>query len=332
MDLGLIHTGLLLFGAVIAWAVGGLSLYLAKSSPAWGDRRSLQLLCLGAPLLVVGVLGGAIGLMIARGCQLFTLVDTILSFLILAACGAILFVSLGSTAWRSWLARRLLSKIAVPSDDERTRRILNHLATRMGVPVPRLAVCDSEHPLACLTGVRKPMIVLSSWMLASMDDAELEAILAHELVHLRNHDNLIAWLAAWLKEGVFYLPTANHAWAQFQGDREVIADAETVRVTGKPMALASALVKVWEQGLSVAGQRPHVVASATAHFGGENHGAIEARVQRLLGSPSATLSGSPFSTLSLMAMSTGVILAVGALLPLYLMPSGAGTSCLLMAM
>lgn len=332
MTVGLIHTGLLFGSLLIAWLVGWASLALLRSSRAWGDRRSIQLLCLGAPLLVMGILGVATAVMIVRGCHLFTLPDTILSFLMLAAGGAILLVAFGSTVWRTLNARRLLGKIAEPWVDSRVQAILMHLAPRLGVPMPELARCDSEYPLACVTGLRKPTIVLSSWMLEHLDDGELEAVLAHELAHLRHHDNLIAWVTTWLKEGLFYLPTTRRAWAQIQADREVLSDSWAVRATGKPMALASALAKVWQQGLLVAQQRPPYSEGLVAGFSGETEVSLESRIQRLLDDRLASSSAPFFGPRTVLALVTAVLLAALALLPLYLMPSGTGTSCLLMAM
>lgn len=331
MGFGLVHTGLLLASLLIAWLAGWVALVLTRRARGWGDRRTFQLFCLGVPVLVVSALGAALVSMLVRGCSLFTPLDTTLSVLILSAGGAMLVVSMATTGWRSWAARRLLDQIAEPLVDARVEAILRGLAQKLDVAAPRLNACRTEYPLACVTGIRQPELILSTWMLTNLDDGELEAVLAHELAHLRHGDNLVAWMAAWLKEGLFYLPTASRAWAEYQADREVVSDSIAVRATGKPLAMASALVKVWQQGLSTSTQRPFQAIETVASFGEEADASIETRIQRLLTDPVAA-AGPAFGPLSWAIPALGLLLVGLVLIPLYWMPSPNGGSCLFMPM
>jgi len=66
---------------------------------------------------------------------------------------------------------------------------VGRLATQAGVTLPSVAVADHEEP-ACLTvgTQRSPTVVLTRGLLEELDDAELEAALAHEIAHLANRD------------------------------------------------------------------------------------------------------------------------------------------------
>lgn len=328
MGFSLVHSGLLIACLLLAFGVSWCSFRLMLRSHAWGDRRSFQLLCLGAPVLILSVLGGVIAAMLVRGCQHFTVDDSILAVLLLGAAGAILSVGFVSITWRFCSIHRLLAQLSIPRQDERVQRILEALGSYMAVRSPKIRLIETDYPVACLVGISRPEILLSSWMLENLDDAELEAVLAHELAHLKHLDNLLAWLMAWIKEGCFYLPIVHKTIAQFQRDREFFSDSRAIRTTNKPMALASALLKVWKQGQAT--NRPFLAQEAEAWFCEDAAVSLEARVQRLLDS-SAMLHAPAFSPRAWSALALGILLVLAALLPLYLMPSGS-SSCLMMAL
>lgn len=327
MEFSLIHTALLLASLLFALGVSWICLHLAQRSQAFGDRRFFQLLCLGSPILILSVLGVVIASMLFRGCQHLTPDDSLLSILLLGAAGSVSLVGFVSISWRFCSIRYRLLQLSSAHEDDRTHRILAALCAPMKVKRPTIRRCESDFPVACLVGIMNPEILLSSWMLEDLDDAELEAVLAHELAHLKHRDNLLAWVTAGLKEASFYLPISGKAMAQFKRDREFYSDHLASRMTNKPAALASALLKVWKQGQ--ASTRPFMLQEVGAGFGEDSVVSLEARVHCLLGS-SAMSQAPAFSSSVWLVLALGVLLIMAALLPLYLMPSGA-SSCLLMA-
>jgi len=78
-----------------------------------------------------------------------------------------------------------------------------------------------------------------------LDNEELEAVLTHELIHLSRGDYLMNWVAIMLRDAFFYLPTSWRAYGQFSREKEMACDDLVVHVTRRPLALASALAKVW---------------------------------------------------------------------------------------
>jgi heat shock protein HtpX len=82
---------------------------------------------------------------------------------------------------------------AVPiekNDNPRLWRIVENLAIREGMPMPKVYIIPDEAPNAFATG-RDPsraVVAATSGLLALMDDKELEGVMAHEMGHVKNYD------------------------------------------------------------------------------------------------------------------------------------------------
>jgi heat shock protein HtpX len=177
-------------------------------------------------------------------------------------------------------------------------RIVRNLATKGGIPMPRLYLISSPQPNAFATGrsPRHAAVAVTEGILRIMDETELEGVLAHELSHVLNRDVLVSTVAATLAGAISML--ANMAqWSLFFGgsrdseerggnpigllltvilapiaamliqlavsrSREYGADASGARLTRRPMALASALGKLQQAAQIV----PMDANPATAHL------------------------------------------------------------------
>lgn len=124
----------------------------------------------------------------------------------------------------------------------------------------------------CTLGVRRPAIVLSGHLLPILDAEEFEAVLAHEVAHLRQRDYVFRWVGLLARSVLFYLPPFSIAWRVFTAAREQRADRLTVSYTGDPLAFAAALIKAWQF-------RPIPIGAVGLL---EASGTLEARVRRLL--------------------------------------------------
>ena len=168
------------------------------------------------------------------------------------------------------------------ADDPELYSIVQGLALKNGIPMPRLYVIPSESPNAFATG-RSPehaAVAVTAGIRRLLDRRELEGVLAHELAHVTNRDILISSVAATLAGAIMML--ANMArWSLFFGgvghrddregggnalgllfslilapiaamliqmaisrSREFQADETGARVSREPDALASALRKI----------------------------------------------------------------------------------------
>jgi Zn-dependent protease with chaperone function len=130
---------------------------------------------------------------------------------------------------------------SLPEQLQRTLRRLKARGLRL---CPVLAVAQPE-AVASAVGVRQPKIVLSTGLLDLLDEEELEAVLAHEMAHVDRRDNHFGWLLFALRLGSFYNPVALFVFHQISHDVERICDSDAADMTGRPLALGSALIKVF---------------------------------------------------------------------------------------
>lgn len=126
----------------------------------------------------------------------------------------------------------------------RLRRAVERLEGRGLHTCPVLAVPQSD-AVAYAVGVRQPKIVVSTALLRLLDEEELEAVLAHEMAHVKRRDNWFGWLLFSLRLASFYNPVALFVFHQISHEVERMCDADASAATGKPLPLASALIKVF---------------------------------------------------------------------------------------
>ncbi len=180
----------------------------------------------------------------------------------------------------------------------RAYEVVERLAGRANIPMPKIYVIPTESPNAFATG-RNPQhasVAVTHGILQLLTDEELEGVLAHELGHVRNRDILTSSIAATLA-GAITILARMAMWAGifggFGGDRrdregglggifmlllapiaamliqlwvsrtrEYEADASGAHLTGNPYALASALEKI-----EMASKRVPLIASpSSAHL------------------------------------------------------------------
>lgn len=174
----------------------------------------------------------------------------------------VLLLSLVRTARTRARQRELLELLVSPATDVDAR------------------VLDSPVPAAfCIPGAR-PLLVLSSGMVAELDPDQLAAVVAHELAHLRErHHLLLLPFVAW-REALPVLPAADRAHDAVRNLIEMRADDVALRTLGGPTprrTLAAAIVAAAE------GSAPRGALAVSG-------GALTQRVTRLL-APAPPLAG-----------------------------------------
>ena len=222
--------------------------------------RTGALLILLSVLLVVvgGAIGGQNGLKIALG--------------IAVVMNAISYFFSDKIA--------LMSSRAQPVTREQVPRlyaVMERLAAKANLPVPKLYVIPEAAPNAFATGrnPRHASVAVTEGLLQLMNDDELEGVIAHELSHVRNYDILISSIAATIAGAITYLARMGF-WFGYGGrdddregggigailmlilaplaamllqlgisrQREYSADATGARMVGQPYGLISALQKL----------------------------------------------------------------------------------------
>lgn len=107
----------------------------------------------------------------------------------------------------------------------RLYQVMERLAAKANIPVPKLYVVPDAAPNAFATGrsPRHASVAVTQGLLQIMNDDELEGVIAHELSHVRNYDILTSSIAATIAGAITYMAQMGQ-WAMlfggFGGNRE----------------------------------------------------------------------------------------------------------------
>ena len=143
---------------------------------------------------------------------------------------------------------------------------LDVLASRIGIRRPvALRVVDAIASPASV-GWWRPVVLLPTALLARMPVELVEALLAHELAHIRRHDYLVNLLQGAVEALLFYHPVTWWLSRRIRIEREQVADQFAVEATGDPRRLALALSQLSELSGSLATQ-PLPSLALAAHGG-----------------------------------------------------------------
>ena len=125
-------------------------------------------------------------------------------------------------------------------------------------------------------GLFRPYICIPKDAVAKLDPQELEAVIAHELGHIRQGDLVVTIVVQLLGDVFWFVP--GYRWLSRKIDRlrEVVADQWATASGIEPLALASALVKLKEIP-----ETPHRFVLYSAFF--REKSLLRIRVERLLG-------------------------------------------------
>ncbi len=116
------------------------------------------------------------------------------------------------------------------------------------LPGVRVRVVESNDALAMAIGGKEPHVLISQGLMTFLDRDELETVIAHELMHLKHHDAGFKVFSKVLSRFLFFDPFSKFFDPAVHREREYLADEMSGRSTGKPAALASALLKIVNRG------------------------------------------------------------------------------------
>jgi len=99
------------------------------------------------------------------------------------------------------------AKIVSKDDYPKLHEIIERLASKNGIPKPKVAVVYTQVPNAFATGKspKSSLVAVTSGILNLLDDDELEAVIGHELTHIRSRDILVLTLASVFSTVAWYL-------------------------------------------------------------------------------------------------------------------------------
>lgn len=168
-----------------------------------------------------------------------------------AVAGGVLAAITGSVVislvvWRYGNARllRRYAPVAVPPEYAWLPGYANLVTQFEGLPGVQVGFIESTEPLAMAVGGKSPHVLVSRGLLASLDRDEAETVVAHEVMHLKHHDAGFKVFSTVLSRILIFDPFSKFFDPAVHREREYLADEVSGRVTRKPAALASALLKI----------------------------------------------------------------------------------------
>jgi len=220
---------------------------------------------------------------------------------LVVAFGFALLMNLGTYWFSDKLALRMAGAHQVtPEQEPRLHRMVEDVAGMAGLPKPKVYVVQNDAPNAFATG-RNPKhsaVAVTTGITRILNEDELKAVLAHEMGHIKNRDILISAIVATVASAIMFIAFIAR-WSLFFGgfnrlrgygalvaialwvviiflapigamlirsaisrQREYGADETGARISGRPLALASALRKL-QMGAQM---RPTKVSESTAHM------------------------------------------------------------------
>jgi len=169
---------------------------------------------------------------------------------------------------------------AQPVDEASAPRlysVVRRLATRAGIPMPRVYVIPEDTPNAFATG-RDPehaVIAVTEGILRVLSEEELEGVLAHELAHVKNRDVLISTIAATLAGAITYLAHMAQWAAMFGGRRGDDDEGGTNPVAAILMAIVAPIAAMLVQ-MAVSRAREYQADATGAQIAGKTWGLEQA--------------------------------------------------------
>ncbi|MFG0318742.1 MAG: M56 family metallopeptidase [Planctomycetota bacterium JB042] len=184
------------------------------------------------------------------------------------------------------------------------RRRLSTLRARLGVKRAVRLLVSARVAGPVVVGWLRPTILVPAAVFAGLAPTQLEAVLAHELAHVRRHDFLVNLMQSVAEALLFFHPVAWWLSARVREERESCCDDLAVRVAGDRIALARGLAALD----SLSADATHAPALAA------RGGALMKRIERIVHSEPESGSRGPAAGAALVVLGllAGLVPASGA--------------------
>ncbi len=170
-----------------------------------------------------------------------------------------------------WVITRRIRRTVIDIPGDRLHETLERLTARMRVSRPVRAFRSALVEVPTVIGWLRPVILVPVGAMAGLTPAQVEALVAHELAHIRRHDYLINLLQTVVETILFYHPAVWWVSHCVREERENACDDLAVRACGDRVAYARALCDLEHLRLAA----PRLALAA-------NGGSLLNRIRRLL--------------------------------------------------
>ncbi|NMO19092.1 M48 family metalloprotease [Pyxidicoccus fallax] len=196
-------------------------------------------------------------------------------------CGVLL---LSARTLLAWMLTQRLARQRTVEPDAPWRDALQRALARMRMSGPVRLLASSSIDVPMVIGLWRPLILVPASAMTGLSAAQLEAILAHELAHIRRHDYLVNLLQSLVETLLFYHPAVWWLSHRIREEREHCADDLAVQCCGDAYLYARALAHI-EQLRVAPSPQPALGAAG---------GSLLTRVRRLLVAPESSTPRRPW--------------------------------------
>ncbi len=207
------------------------------------------------------------------------------------------------------MAQRLKRWKTVPAT-EHWQEIVAQLSRRLKVS-RTVRLCESiVAEVPTVIGWLRPVILVPVSAFVGLSPQQIEAVLAHELAHIRRHDYLVNLLQTAIETLLFYHPAVWWVSRQIRTEREHCCDDLAVAACGNVLTYARALAEL-EQLRGTGAMLPQLAVAA------DGGGSLLKRIQRLIETPASPHQRSSAWLASFVAIATIFCICVGARTTLF---------------
>jgi len=204
----------------------------------------------------------------------------------------------------SWVVAAGMRSRQVRAAPKDWQASLNALSARLRLTRPVRMLVSAVIQVPTVVGWFRPVVLMPVGALAGLPAEQVEALLLHELAHVRRHDYLVNIVQGIAETLLFYHPAVWWISGHIRAERELCCDDIAVSISGDALTYAQALA-------DLESSRPAHALNAVA----ANGGVLTHRIARLL-TPSQTVSrmrstpGVVMSTVLSVATVLGIVLAL----------------------
>ncbi len=198
-------------------------------------------------------------------------IEPVLPWVVLAWFGGVVALSLRLAS--GWLMTRQLGRVGTSSVPDACVEAVARLAARLRISRPVRVLGSAVVQVPAVIGWLRPVILLPASALTGLTPLQLDALLAHELAHVRRYDYVVNLLQSVVETLLFYHPAAWWVSQQVREEREHCCDDLAVAVCGDAHFYATALLGM---------ERLRVTPPAFALAATGRGGALMGRIRRLV--------------------------------------------------
>ncbi len=175
---------------------------------------------------------------------------------------------------------RRLRLAATPISEGPITELVRRQAQQIGLKTAPLVAWCSRISVPVVVGIVRPMILLPGALATGFDPSQLEALLTHELAHIRRFDPLVNLLQRLIEVLLFFHPAVWFVSRRVSAERENACDDLVLSAGWPAVRYAEALLQMAEFSAAARGLSPQSNAALAASGGGSSQ--FKRRVLRLL--------------------------------------------------